>query len=56
MEVNNLAVGEEFPRWPRFVERKVCGRIDGEKNSRRRGGSRSSKCRHGDKWEDLQER
>ena len=42
-----------YPPWSRSFGRTACGRADGEECSRRRG-NKSLKCRHGDKWEDLQ--
>ena len=41
--------------WPLSFWRKECGWTDEEGSSRKRGGSRSFKCRDGSKWEDLQE-
>ena len=46
VEVKNLEVEEELSTVASLLGRKVSG-WDGEGGSRRLGGSRSSKCRHG---------
>ena len=45
VEVNGLDVEEDLST----VDALQCGWADGEESSRRRGESRSLKCRHGDR-------
>ena len=50
MEVNESGkLRKNFPPWPRLLGRKVSGWEDGEESSRRLGGSRSSRCKRGDR-------
>ena len=49
MQVNNLEVEEELSTMATLLGRRGSERANGEKNSRRYGGSRSLKYRHGGK-------
>ena len=49
MEVNQLEVDEELSTMATLAWANGSGWENGEKNSRRHGGNRSLKCRHGGK-------